>query len=279
MKYFFIILYLITVSLSAEVSENWKEKEVLIGEEAVFTLKFDKPEEVRELIIPDQGLYPKDADLPIAEIESASKSDHEIVIILRFLEAGEKTAPLEWTDPSGKKTKAASVIKVKTSLEGTEKAVLDISAPKEFSGNFARNLILVFLAVVAVLGAVSYFVFRRRLKEKTAKDADFDFIHKEEVSYKDKIEEILQKQEVPHKEFIYLLTGFIKESLGKKLDKNLVYLDETELGRIMREMKLLKEFEIMQMETYFQSVKYMPNEDLIPVRKADEIYYYWKHKI
>lgn len=279
MKYFFIILCLFKASLSAEVKENWKEKEILIGEEAVFTLKFDRPEEIKDIVIPEQGLYPKDADLPDAEIESTAKSDHEIVIILRFLEAGEKTAPLEWTDVSGKKIKASSVIKVKSSLEGTEKNVLDISAPKEFSGNFVKNLLLVFLAVVAVLGAVSYFVFRRRLKTKTARDADFDFIHKEEISFKDKIEEILQKQEVPHKEFIYLLTGFIKESLGKKLDKNLVYLDETELGKIMREMKLLKEFEIMQMETYFQSVKYMPNEDLIPVRKADEIYYYWKHKI
>lgn len=279
MKYFFIILYLTTVSIFAEISENWKEKEVLIGEEAVFTLKFDRPEEIKDIVIPEQGFYPKDADLPGAEIENVSKSDHEIVIIIRFLEAGDRTAPLEWTDPSGKKVKASSIIKVKTSLEGTEKSVLDISSPREFSGNFVRNLLLVFLAVTAVLGAVSYFAFRRRLKAKTAKDADFDFIQKEEISFKDKIQELLKQQEVQHKEFIYLLTGFIKESLGKKLDKNLVYLDETELGRIMREMKLLKEFEIMQMETYFQSVKYMPNEDLIPVRKADEIYYYWKHKI
>ncbi|HNI28458.1 MAG TPA: hypothetical protein PLJ29_19000, partial [Leptospiraceae bacterium] len=84
MKYFFIILYLTTVSIFAEISENWKEKEVLIGEEAVFTLKFDRPEEIKDIVIPEQGFYPKDADLPGAEIENVSKSDHEIVIIIRF---------------------------------------------------------------------------------------------------------------------------------------------------------------------------------------------------
>jgi hypothetical protein len=86
---------------------------------------------------------------------------------------------------------------------------------------------------------------------------------------------MLLNSELSHKEFIFHLSGYIKERIGSKLQTSVMHLTQTELHEILQKDYHVANVELLSIDNYFNSVKYMPNEEMITRDNALALVKYW----
>lgn len=279
----FIVLYCLFLSFSVyPVSTSISKNEVQVGEEVSLEFKFS-PGEVEEWKIPEQGFFFSDEDknLPQGEILSIGKQDGSINVKLKYFVPGKFTPPVEWREKGGEEKNTGIQIQVNSSLSGNEKEILDIESPVLFTGEYILRAVGVFFAAILLFAGLGYLFLYFNNKKSKVKDA---FILKEHVAedlnhYKNLLYELLLHEEIKHKDFIFILSGYIKEKISRKIDESVFHMTQSEINEILKNTFRMKDVEILTIENYFNSVKYMPNEALITRQNAQALVNQWEKNL
>jgi hypothetical protein len=277
MKYLIYILFFIfTFAIYSEVTENFSKKEALVGEEVEYTLQF-KQDEIKELELPAEGFFPEKADMPEAQIISVTKENELVKIKLKYLEAGDKKLSIKWKNTNDEIVDSKSSIQIISSLTKDDKEVLDIVEPLEFSGQYIIRLAIMILVGLTVVAILSYFWLKRNIKPQKVRDGSY-YTNAEKVigAYELMLNELLQEKEISHKEFVYLLSGYVKERLESITEESMLHLTNKELISVWNTKLRMDDFNAHKWESYFSSIKYMPNEEIISESKAKDIVSEWK---
>lgn len=277
MKYIYILFFVPTL-VFAEVTESYTKKSVQVGEESVLEVKFQTGD-VAEWNLPTKGfLYSdKDTETPIGELKEISQTTTELKFTYVYFEPGKFTAKLSWKNASGEVAQSQEALEVKSVL-ADEKEPLDIAEPIVFSGQYIVRLLTFILIGLAVVTGLAYLLFYFNNKKKAAiKDALFEKLEVDQSVdyYKKQLENMLLNSELSHKEFIFHLTGYIKERIGFKLQSSIMHLTQTELHEILQTEYRVANVELLSIDNYFNSVKYMPNEEKITRDNALSLIKYW----
>ena len=272
------LLYLCPSLLLAEVTESYSKKSVQVGEESVLEVKFQTGDVV-EWSLPAKGFFysEKDAETPIGELKEITQTTTELKFTYVYFEPGKFTAKLSWKNANGEVAQSQEALEVKSVL-ADEKEPLDIAEPIAFSGQYIVRLLTFILIGLAVVTGLAYLLFYFNNKKKAAiKDALFEKLDVEENVdyYKKQLENMLLNAELSHKEFIFHLSGYIKERIGSKLQTSIMHLTQTELHDILQTDYRVANVELLSIDNYFNSVKYMPNEEQITRDNALALVKYW----
>lgn len=280
---FFLVVFWIAVSLPysifSEVIEKWSKEKVHVGETVTYELEFS-PNDVKEWKLPEKGfLYKNKEDeeskLPYCEITSIQKTDRSIQITVKFLDKGDYSLPIRYIDSKNEEYSIAKKVKVETSVQ-SEKDLVDIQSPIEFNGNYIVRLLLLVLIVASVIGSVLYAIYYITRKKPIDAIVQQPLIIEPHNYYLEKMESLLKKDTIDHKEFIYTLSGYIKEKVYDLYNENLDYLTLDELSIfLLRKMHPAGE-EIRKESNYFISIKYMPDDSQISVVEAFQRFNKWK---
>ncbi|MDX1958980.1 MAG: hypothetical protein SFU98_10425 [Leptospiraceae bacterium] len=276
MKYLFLIILFVS-TLFADVNESVSKKEVQVGEEIEYSLEFNN-KELSELVLPKEGFGPENSDLPEYYIEVIENEPNKLKVNMKFLSSGEKNLPIAWKDEKGELKTSNIKVKVLSSITESDKEILDIQEPLEFSGNFILRIILIILGIFLIIGILSYFLFKRKTKVPKIKDASFETIgERVEGAFELLLNELLKsKESIPHKEFVYTLSGFVKERLEKITDSSIQYMTNQELKEVWKTKLRMDEFNAARFENYFSNIKYMPNDEEISIEKAKNLVSEWR---
>ena len=277
-KILFCLLYLFPTLLFAEVTESYSKKPVQVGEESILEVKFQTGD-VAEWNLPAKGFLfsEADAETPIGELKEISQTSTELKFYYVYFTTGNFKAKLSWKNAKGEVVESQEVLEVKTVLAG-EKEALDIAEPFAFSGSYLLRLILIVLAGLILVTGIAYIIFYFNNKKRISpKDALFEKLNTGEDPhfYKNKLHQMLVSSEMSHKEFIFLLSGYIKERIGTKLDTSVLHLTQSEIHEILQNQYHVANVELLTIDNYFNSVKYMPNEEKITRDNALGLIKYW----
>ncbi|HMV41934.1 MAG TPA: hypothetical protein PK079_03420 [Leptospiraceae bacterium] len=275
----FILLFLFPILLFAEVIESYSKKSVQVGEESILEIKFQTGD-VAEWSLPQKGFLfsESDAETPIGELKDITQTPTELKFTYVYFEAGKFSANVSWKTSSGETFKSKEELEVKSVLSG-EKEPIDIAEPFVFSGSYILRLIGIILFGIGIISAFGYALFFFNNKKKVqAKDAIFEKLETEQAAdyYKKQLQQLLLNTEISHKEFIFHLSGYIKERIGAKLDTSVFHLTQTEIHQILQDKYFVANIELLTIDNYFNSVKYMPNEEMITRENALSLIKYWE---
>lgn len=279
--YTFIIFGLLFIisPIQSEVKEKWLKDTVEVGQEAIFTLEF-ATNEIENLSIPEKGhLFKEKEDIPYSEIIDIVQTSTSLVIKIVYFEAGEHELKVQWKEKNQKKSSSAK-LKV-TSVLNQEKEIVDIEPPIEFSGNYLLRAILIFGGLFLGLIGVSFLAYLLHKKKPSIKDAIVQTYHTAESlnDFQRKLESILKQEFINHKDFIFILSGYIKEMIGLRLGYDAQYMNQDETNEILKSKYKFSDLELLDIKNYFNSIKYMPNDELISRQKAVEVLSYWTKKL
>lgn len=275
----FLLIFIIPFLLLAEVTESYSKKTVQVGEESILEIKFQTGD-VAEWSLPQKGFLfsEKDQDTPIGELKDILQTSTELKFVYVYFEPGKFTASISWKTPTGEKIDSKEILEVQTVLSG-EKEPIDIAEPFVFSGSYILRLIgIILLGLVIASGLAYVLFFFNNKKNLPAKDALFEKVESEQPAdyYKKQLQQLLLNTEISHKEFIFHLSGYIKERIGTKLDTSVFHLTQTEIHQILQEKYFVANIELLTIDNYFNSVKYMPNEEMITRENALYLIKYWE---
>ena len=272
------LIYLFSTLLFAEVTESYSKKSVQVGEESILEVKF-RTGDVAEWNLPPKGLLFLDTDTetPIGELKDITQTPTELKFYYVYFTTGNFKAKLRWKNAKGEVVESQETLEVKSVLAG-EKEALDIAEPFVFSGSYLVRLILiVFVGLVLITGLAYVLFYFKNKKRNSPKDAIFTKIETGEDPnfYKNKLQQMILSSEMSHKEFIFLLSGYIKERIGAKLDSSVLHLTQSEIHEILQSKYQVANIELLTIDNYFNSVKYMPNEEKITRDNALGLIKYW----
>lgn len=274
----FLILFIIPFLLFAEVTESYSKKSVQVGEESILDVKFQTGDVV-EWSLPSKGFIfsGEDSDTPVGELIEITQTPTEIKLKYVYFKSGTFKAKLSWKNAMNETTESQEDLEVKSVLTG-EKELLDIADPISFSGSYiVRLLTIVLLGLVIILG-IAYILFYFNNRRKIpVKDALFEKMEEEQdINYfKNKLHALLLEAEFPHKEFIFYLSGYIKEKIGFKLQSSIMHFTQSEIHDILQSDYNVPNVELLTIDSYFNSIKYMPNEEVITRDNALSLIKYW----
>jgi hypothetical protein len=273
MKKIILIYLLVIYTIFATPEEILEKTNIKIGEIIEYRVKGLGND--CELPNKDFLYSEKDSENPLAEIIDITKNQDELVIKIIFFQEGSFNFPFNCKNKEIFSSKIN--IEVSSGLSG-EKELLDISEPILFSGNYIKRLILFSLLIIFIFAIASYFIwkinFKKKLKVTEAYFSDsLNLI--QNLDYSIRIKALIQELEIPHKEFIFLLTGYIKEKIEKKVKYPIQHFTQAELDELLLNIYKLEQIELLKNNMYFNSVKYMPNDELISYDKAISLISYW----
>ncbi len=268
MKFLFILLFCLNVF--SDPIEKFSKPRALVGELINYSLTNIKTSECK---IPAKDFL-MDKETPYAEILELNIGEDLVSLQIAFYKSGKFKVPIQC-----KNFQTSLEIEIETSLEN-EKEQIDIKSPISFSGNYWNRLILLILLAIGLTVLLGYFLKSKKLKRGRLDADSISVLDKEvEETYQSKLVSLLKNQEIPHKEFIFLLSSYIKERIELKLNYPIQHFTQKELNEILMEKFSVSNLEILTMESYFNSVKYMPNEESIPQLKAIALFDYWTRLI
>lgn len=278
MKKLLFCLIIFSNSLFAEVTESYSKKTVQVGEESYLEIKFQAGD-VAEWNLPEKGFIfsELDSETPIGELKEIVQTATDLKLTYVYYMAGNFKAKVSWKSARGEIFPSQESLEVKTVLTG-EKEALDIVEPFVFSGSYLARLILILVVGICLITGLAYVIFYfKNKKKKSPKDALFTKIETGEDPhfYKSKLQNMLLSSELSHKEFIFLLSGYIKERIGAKLDTSVLHLTQSEIHEILQTKYQVANVELLTIDNYFNSVKYMPNEEKITRDNALGLIKYW----
>lgn len=278
-RIFIIYLFMIfTLPTWADVKESLSQSTVRVGDEVELKLQFS-PQDVVEWKLPSKGFLNKegDEDLPYAEITEITKGDRELKIKVIYFEPGEFVIPVSWFDKDDYENRSQKIITVKSVLQG-EKDLLDIKEPIRFSGPYILRLVLLILGIAIVIAAILFGISYYKNKFIRPIDAIIETESGTHRYYLDKINGILDSlhTEIRHKDFIYILSGYIKEIISNQTGTFVQYMSQEEINGILKKRYNFSQNQLLELTNYFDSIKYMPNDEMISQRKAVELVMYWR---
>ncbi len=260
----------------AEVNEKWSVEKAKVGDVITYEFEFsDIPKET--LVYPRIGLYPE-TNLPSLEIISIQEIGNKLEFKVRFLEAGEFSFPIEWRDLNGNLEKAISKIKIDSNLTGSEFDIYDITEPFEFSGPYLLRLLSWILGIFLIVSSIAYFILKIKRKPKLILDAKIQPIPtttKNSKLAENSLQKLLEMEEIPHKEFVYLLSFEIKNFLNQKYKVDTESFTNKQLLDFIQSKTHINNLEKMRLENYLDMIKYMPNEEKITRDFAKKTYKIW----
>jgi hypothetical protein len=276
MSFRLVCIYFIFVVSLWSVEEGWSVPESKVGEIVVYTLSHPELDPSR-IESPNMGIYPESSDLPVFEILSVQTQNGKLEIRARFLESGEHSLPVTWKTVDGKEEVSQAKILIKSNLTGSEFDLDDITEPMEFSGPYLLKLLGWLLLVCSIFGLVAYFLLKYKKKQPEVRDASFQNLPP--VVYptksKNKLEAMLDKEEINHKEFVFALSETVKERFGKRVHSDLQSFTNKDLLFLIQKKTEISDLERMRLENYLDIVKYMPNEETITKEFAKKVYDNW----
>ncbi|MCB1192410.1 MAG: hypothetical protein H7A23_10470 [Leptospiraceae bacterium] len=259
--------------------ETLSKPSIRVGDEVVLTLQFS-PDEISKWELPAKGFLNKEEneDLPYAEIIDIVKNNTQIQIKVVYFESGEFIVPVSWFDMDDTEFRSQKIITVKSVLQG-EKDLLDITDPIAFSGPYLIRLIFLILGIVLVVTAILFAISYLKNKYKNPMDAIIEPNNSKELHYyRDKINGIQDSlhTEIRHKDFIYILSGYIKEIITNQTGTFIFHKSQEEINEILKNRYNISPVQLEKLTIYFNSVKYMPNNEMISHQKAVELAKYWR---
>ncbi|MCB1157847.1 MAG: hypothetical protein H7A25_21575 [Leptospiraceae bacterium] len=283
-RQFFILLFVFffKLSLYAEVKEYFSEKQCNVGDSIEFRVDYQNTD-IKDWKLPEKGfLYGKEgdkkADLPYGKIEEISKENNSLRIRIRFLQKGEFTLPLSWQDSKGDWNPSFAKIKVYSNLKGDEKKLLDIKDPVFFRGPVLLRILLIFLISTILVGTIVYVIYYFSKKYNAGpKDAIIESppIYEPIYLYKDKIWSLLEETPIYRKDFLYILSGFIKEKIHNKYQIQVEHLTFHEMEDIFKRKYRMNSEEIKKIINFFDSLKYMPDDTILKKQDAESMLSHW----
>ncbi len=275
-----LFIYISIISpIFADPIEKWTQEKIEVGEEVTFTLNF-KPNEIELLQIPEKGyLFKENEDLPYAEITEKIQTDTSLSYKVVYFEPGEYKLKVQWKINNAKQSSSTSV--QVTSVLTNEKEIVDIEPPIEFKGDYwLRAFFIIGGFTLAIIG-LTFIIYLMKKKKPPIKDAIIQSIHTAESlnTYKNKIEALFAQNQINHKDFIFVLSGYIKEIIGFRLGYNVQYMNQDETNIILKNRYKFSDLELMDIKNYFNSIKYMPNDESISLQRAKEILQYWNSRL
>jgi hypothetical protein len=275
-----IFLLMIHISFSALFSvpfEKWNPTKAKVGEIVEFVLEYNN-NEVLEIKLPELGLYSENSTLPIANVIQVENVNGITNLKIQYLKKGIYSAPIQWKDNNENWVKPKHQIEIETNLSGNESEIFDIVGPMEFSGPFQywELLKLVLLFLVLSVGTFYFFDFIRKLRKPKEASYSYPYPAESMEPLDFKLNELLRLKEIPHKEFAYILSDYIKSSLSSKMGVDMKYMTTEEISEVLLEKYNIDKLTILRLIDYMNSIKYMPNEDFIDLKKALEIRKTWE---
>jgi hypothetical protein len=272
------ILFLFPYFLFAEVTESYSKKSVQVGEESILEVKFQTGD-VAEWNLPAKGFIFSDADAetPVGELKDISQTSTELKFKYVYFQAGIFKSTLNWKNSKGELEYSQESLEVKTVLSG-EVEPLDIAEPFVFSGSYLTRLFFIVIIGLALVTGLAYLLFYFNNKRRVVvKDALFEKLEVDQNLdyYKNKLQQMLLDSEFSHKEFIFHLSGYIKERIGIKMQSSVLHLTQSEIHEILQSEYRVANLELLTIDNYFNSIKYMPNEEKITRDNALGLIKYW----
>lgn len=277
----FYVLFFFTPTLRATPSENWTPSSAKVGEEVSFTLEYTETEVFR-LNLPEVGFLSKEGNpLPYLDVVSVSDTPGKLVIRFQFLKPGKYTAPISWIEKEGDVPFVPTLeINIESNLTESESEPFDITGPMEFNGPFLKRLILVVLIFGAVFVLLAYILLRVTKRKLPARDAEISYpFTGEGLEPADKkLKELLRQKEIPHKEYAYALSDYLKYVIGNKLGTDMMHMTVEEMSELMINQYNIDKLTVLRLIDYMNSIKYMPNDESIDFQKAVDIKMHWERQ-
>lgn len=273
--FIFICFVFGSFSILAEVHEKWSVEKAKVGDVIEYEFEFsDIPRE--SLSYPSVGFFPE-TGLPILEIVSLNEKENKFIFQVRFLDVGEFSFPIEWKDSNGNLEKANLKVKIESNLTGSEFDIYDITEPLEFSGPYLLKLLAWILGITFIAIGIAYVILKIKRKSELVLDAKFQTIQKEEkpTLKESELQKLLLMEEIPHKEFVYLLSFEVKNFLNQKYKIDTESFTNKELLNFIQSKSKINDLEKMRLQNYLDMIKYMPNEEKITRDFANKTYKTW----
>ena len=271
----FIFLFIYS-GLLAEGTIFWSKEDISVGDEVYLTIETEQTP--LEILSPEVGLFSGNNTLPFVEIISTTKDSNKIIIKMRFVKSGSHSLQVKWKNEDTSIDEKDVTVTVKSLVTDGEENTLDIAEPLEFSGPYLMRVIYLLLGFILVVAIFSYLFLRHGKRERTFKDALYtENMEAEKIEPIDaRLDRLLEQNSIPHKEFAYALSEYLKSALSHKLDSDTTYMTQSELEEILINKLRLSKRETKEFSLYLNSIKYMPNEEMIPSEKANSIRKYWE---
>jgi len=271
----FIFLFIYS-DILAESTIFWSKEEISVGEEIYLTIETEQTP--LEILSPEVGLFSGSNTLPFVEIISTTKDTNKIVIKMRFVKSGSHSLEVKWKNDDNSKDEKDVSVTVKSLVTDGEENTLDIAEPLEFSGPYLMRVLYLLLGFILVVALFSYLFLRHGKRARTFKDALYtENMEAEKIEPIDaRLDRLLEQDSIPHKEFAYALSEYLKSALSHKLDSDTTYMTQSELEEILISKLRLSERETKEFSLYLNAIKYMPNEEMILSEKANSIRKYWE---
>lgn len=274
MSLFKYILFFLTVHfLFPEIQETVNLDKVKVGDEVIYSL--EETASKLDCVLPKIDFLLLDNN-PYAEIVESKQEDKKIIVKIIFYKSGKFKIPIEC-----KNFKSEKEITVETVLEN-EKEALDIAEPILFSGNYTSRLIMMLIFGGLFFIGIAYLLWKWKAKSKLKPfNADYVGEMKQpiDVTYKSQLLRFINQTEIPHKEFIFLLSSYIKEKIELKLKYPVQHFTQKEINELLLNKFNISNIDVLSIDSYFNSVKYMPNEENISQTKAFGLVEYWDRLI
>lgn len=294
-KWIFIVIVVFPALLFADVKLQFTPESIAIGQKG--SLKIDYNDEI---ILIDKGfvLNPENnSEIPNYEIFSFKKEnlnkkneigiEQSIKAEIHFYQSGKQKIRINWKDKSGKESFTETEINVLPTANESEN-FNDVEEPLIFSGNYIWRLLLIILLITAliVLGVYLFKKWKNQSKEVETVYQELPMISANH--FKDKIQELLRQSAIDEKEYLFILTGFIREMLTAKTIVNtgeyapprLNFLASTdyETKNYLRQKYKISEEDIQKNYGLLEK-KYGEYFGTLPKETAEKIYYYWLEKL
>ncbi|MDF3820318.1 hypothetical protein P3G55_10425 [Leptospira sp. 96542] len=267
MKFLFIFLIFI-FSIFGEETENITESEIYVGDIIHYTLT--KAETI-EFETTEGEVY-FDETSPSLRIYDITEINNTISLKIIFFKPGNYTLPISWTKNGKPKNSKLNII-VKSQLAETDSEIEDVESPIVFSGPYLLRLISLILFIILNL----YFLYAIFLYIKR-KQRVVDAIWQPQQSIppniikKKKIETILQGESIPQKEFIYLISEFLKEELGDRFNIKTKSLTDSEFLSAIYDRSHIDNDILRELRLLFRTSKYEKKDNLLTNEEANEIW-------
>lgn len=274
--FIFVLCFVLgSVSIYADVKEKWSVEKAKVGDAIQYEFEFSDISK-ESISYPSLGFYPE-TGLPILEILSFHEKENKFFFQVRFLDVGEFSFPIEWKDANGNLEKGSLKVKIESNLTGSEFDIYDITEPFEFSGPYLLRLLAWILGITLIAIGIAYAILKIKRKPELVLDAKFQTIQKEEKpsSKVSDLQKLLLMEEIPHKEFVYLLSFEIKNFLHNKYKVDTESFTNKELLNFIQSKSRINDLEKMRLQNYLDMIKYMPNEEKITRDFANKTYKTW----
>jgi hypothetical protein len=260
------------------VNESVSSKEISVADTFEYKITFDSklPE---TLSYPSGDFVEEGEELPLFKVLKAEKHSDSLILTLRFYSPGEFTLPIEWLVG---KTPVRSELKIKinSQLTGEETDIEANEAPINFSGYFLHRL----LFAICLFAIVTYFLYALFLmwkKQKRIVDTNWEKIPEIESRLKKlyQIEEFLNQEHIPYKDFCFLFSSYCKEEYSYRLKTDLLSYTDSEFLAYLYDHSGLEESILREIRSIFRKVKYSDIAENLSRDEASSLWLNWKDKL